>query len=160
MSLTGSNPHPEDDNYCEAFDPDNFNRLEAKPVRTDKTATNVNMDLVRVTEERAYTSQEMTKTRMEFQQTDLDTGTQCILDVWSKEGHNLILKRAEIVQLQPITTDGKCNQQLRAFGKHNINTQRSLFDWGATAWRLKWFIPNILSPKHLHGKQQGKLLLT
>lgn len=43
----------------------------------------------------------MTRTRMEFQQTDLDTETQWLLELWSKGGNNLILTGADIMQLQP-----------------------------------------------------------
>ena len=50
-------------------------------MRTDKNATNDNMEPVRVTEQRAYTRQEMTKIRMDFQQTNLDTETQWLLDL-------------------------------------------------------------------------------
>lgn len=40
--------------------------LEARPVKIDKTTTNKNIDLIRVTEERVYFKLKRTKIRMEF----------------------------------------------------------------------------------------------
>lgn len=84
------------------------------------------MGPIRITDERAYTRKEMTKIRMEFQQTDFDTETQRLLHLQSKKGHNLILTGAETVKLKHITTDAKFNEHLRALRKKHINIQRSL----------------------------------
>lgn len=50
----GTYLQPEDDNYFKSTDSGNFNLLEARPMKIDKTITNDNMDPIRVTEERAY----------------------------------------------------------------------------------------------------------
>lgn len=42
------------------------------------------MELIRVIEKKASTRQEITKTRMEFQQTDLDTENLWLLELWTK----------------------------------------------------------------------------
>lgn len=42
------------------------------------------MKLIRVIEQKASTRQEMTKTRMQFQPTDLDTGNQWLLELLTK----------------------------------------------------------------------------
>lgn len=46
---------PENNNCFNLFDPGNFNLLVVKPMKIDKTTTNDNMKLVRVTEGKAYT---------------------------------------------------------------------------------------------------------
>lgn len=55
------------------FDPSNFNLLDAKCPRIDKTTTNDNMEPEWLNREPI---QEMTEIRKEFQQTDLDRETQ------------------------------------------------------------------------------------
>lgn len=47
----GTNPNPKDNDYFKPFETDNFNLLEARPMRIDKTTTNANMEPIRVTEE-------------------------------------------------------------------------------------------------------------
>lgn len=79
----GTNWHSKDD-YYNSFDSGNFNLLEIKPLRIDKNTTNDNMKLIRVIEQKASTRQEMTKTRMQFQPTDLDTGNQWLLELLTK----------------------------------------------------------------------------
>lgn len=108
------------------------------------------------TEQRAYTRQEMTKIRMEFPQTGSDTETQWLFNLWSKDGHNLILTGARVVQFEPVTTDAKFSQHLRVFGENYVNIQRLLFDWIAAAWRIRWSIPNILSLKTPPWKTAGE----
>lgn len=52
----------------------NFNLLEARPMKIDKTTTNANMEPIRLSEERIYTRLNIwKKIRMESQQTDTDT---------------------------------------------------------------------------------------
>lgn len=45
-------------------------------MKIDKTTTNDNMEPIRITDERAYTTHEMAKIGMAFQQTDCDPETQ------------------------------------------------------------------------------------
>ena len=49
------------------FDSDNFNLIDTRLVKIDKTTTNDNMKTIKVTEQRAYARQEMTEIRMESQ---------------------------------------------------------------------------------------------
>lgn len=49
------------------FDSGNFNLIDTRLVKIDKTTTNDNMKTIKVTEQRAYARQEMTEIRMESQ---------------------------------------------------------------------------------------------
>lgn len=86
----------------------------------------------------------------------MDSDTQCLLGIWPKRGHTLILIGEEVTQFGPITIDAKLNQHFRAFGENNINKKGSLFDWVPETWRLRWPVPNILSLKTSPEKTKGE----
>lgn len=62
-----------------------------------------------ISHSRAYTRQEMVTIKTEFQQTDLVTEIQWLLDLCFKGGQNLILPETEVVYLKTITADAKLN---------------------------------------------------
>lgn len=53
-------------------------------MRIDKNRTNDNTELIRVTKQKASTRREVTKIRMGFQQTDLDTENRWLLELPNK----------------------------------------------------------------------------
>lgn len=87
------------------------------------------MEPNRLTEQKASTRQEMTKTTMDLQQTYLDTENLWLLELWTKGEQNVFLIGVETVQLRPITTGAEFTQQLRLSGENYTDTQRSQFDW-------------------------------
>lgn len=76
------------------------------------------MEPIGVTKQKTYTRGEMTKMRMEFQQTDVDTETQWLLDLRCKGGSSLILTGAENANPLPLML---FNQHLRVFGGSYTN---------------------------------------
>lgn len=98
-------------------------------MRIDKNTTNDNMEPNRLTEQKASTRQEMTKTTMDLQQTYLDSENLWLLELWTKGEQNMFLIGVETVQFRPITSGAEFTQQLRLSGENYTDTQRSQFDW-------------------------------